>query len=1016
MKIQQSNPRRGFNFKINRLFQISFRQNLILVLACLVIPAMLPAISGGCRKGEEIKRPAAYVDPFIGTAAHGHTFPGAMVPFGMVQLSPDTRKDSWDGCSGYHYSDNRIFGFSHTHLSGTGVGDYGDIRLLPWSGDIKPVKEKYESGELPYSHFSHKREQAGAGYYQVALDDAAVIAELTAGERCGFHRYTFSDDAQFVVLDIAEGVTSDEILGLELSIVNEYSLSGMKRSSGWADDQYVFFHAVFSKPFAGIEVLEEGRRLEGSSFKSMNDLTCILSFEGGGDEVLMVKVGISAVDTAGARKNLESCTPGWDFDGMRQNAYEAWDAELSRITVEGGTHAQRVVFYTALYHAFMAPYLYSDADGRYRGHDMQIHQAGNTPVYTVFSLWDTFRALHPLFTIVQQERTGEFINTMLDIHDKGGLLPVWELAANETGCMIGYHSVPVIADARVKGIRGFNMEKAYEAMKKSSMQDTEGLQYYRRYGYIPAGMDGSSVSKTLEYAYDDWCIALMAKEMGMDEDYDEYIQRAQYYKNIFDPETGFMRGKMNGMWVTPFDPLEVNFMLTEANTWQYNFFVPQDISGLMALYGGEEGFVGKLDEMFNAGTAMTGRQQSDITGLIGQYAHGNEPSHHMAYLYNFAGEAWKTQELVRKIMDELYTERPDGLCGNEDCGQMSAWYVFSAMGFYPVTPGTDYYVTGSPLFDKVGIRLENGNTVIIEARNVSARNKYIQSTSLNGKPLHESFIRHDDIMKGGHFVFEMGPEPNKKWGREAEHRPATGIVDQLITAAPYLIADSRTFESELEIGMDCPDTDAVIRYTLDGSEPGMSSAIYQAPFIIYENTRVRFFSKAPGKHPSKVIEGFFSLMPEGRKVIYHTSYDPQYSAGGDIALIDLIRGGDNFRTGSWQGFHGVDVELLIDLGRAQYVESVRAGFLQDQGSWIFMPEWVAFSLSADGENFEPAGRENCPIDPRDKGGVIHDFAVMPRKDQVRYIKVVARNRAVCPDWHPGAGQAAWLFIDEVLVE
>ncbi|MCK5338133.1 MAG: GH92 family glycosyl hydrolase, partial [Bacteroidales bacterium] len=441
---------------------------------------------------------------------------------------------------------------------------------------------------------------------------------------------------------------------------------------------YVYFYAVFSEPFTGFEVFENGIMLEGNTFASLEDLKCILSFDDEAGEEIMVKVGISAVDAAGAKNNLETEIPAWDFDGIRQKAYDSWNEELGRIEVEGGTDAQKVTFYTAMYHSFLAPYLYSDADGRYRGHDLQVHRADGHEMYTVFSLWDTFRALHPLFTIVQRERTNDLIKSILDMYDKGGLLPVWELAANETWCMIGYHSIPVIADAYAKDIRGYDVGLAYEAMRKSSMQDREGLKYYRQYGFIPAGMDGASVSKTLEYAYDDWCIASMGKDLGFEEDYVNYIQRAQYYKNLFDPETGFMRGRMNGMWVTPFDPTEVNFMLTEANTWQYTFFVPQDVSGMMDLLGGREQFTKKLDDMFNADMEMSGRQQSDITGLIGQYAHGNEPSHHMAYLYNFAGEAWKTQKLVRQIMAEQYSELPDGLCGNEDCGQMSAWYVLSA--------------------------------------------------------------------------------------------------------------------------------------------------------------------------------------------------------------------------------------------------------------------------------------------------------------------------------------------------
>jgi len=1014
MQLQTSNSKLQTNSTLNACPERSRgAQHSTLRWWCQFLMLLgLVIMLSSCSLFESYNKPADYVDPMIGTDGHGHTYPGAMVPFGMVQLSPDTRKDNWDACSGYHYSDDTIYGFSHTHLSGTGVGDYGDIRLMPCILAKDTLIAMLGSGILPSAGFSHDDEIAEAGYYAVEFEEVEV--ELTVGKRSGLHKYDFEGGEKHVLLDLYEGATTDKILALELNVIDDHSLSGLKRTRGWSKDQYVYFYAEFSEPFDDIGIFEEGKALEGKSFSSMDDLKCLLSFAEGVDE-RYVKVGISAVDSEGAKRNVLNDIPEWDFDELRQQAHESWNDELGRIEVDGGTEEQKITFYTALYHAYLAPYLYSDVDGRYRGHDLEVHKSDHD-MYTVFSLWDTFRALHPLFTITQQERTNDLIKVMLDIYEKGGLLPVWELAANETWCMIGYHSVPVITDAYVKGIRDYDVSKAYAAMKKSSMQDREGLAYYRRYGYIPADKDGSSVSKTLEYAYDDWCIAMMAKDLGHEDDYKKYIQRAQFYKNLFDPETAFMRGRMNGMWVTPFDPVEVNFMLTEANTWQYNFFVPQDVSGLMALYGGPDGFVEKLDEMFNASTEMSGRQQSDITGLIGQYAHGNEPSHHMAYLYNFAGQPWKTQELVRQIMAEQYSEKPDGLCGNEDCGQMSAWYVLSAMGFYPVTPGTDYYVIGSPIFDRVTIHLENGAKCTIEANGNTAGNMYVQSLLKNGEPYTRSFIKHNDIMDGAHFVFEMGPEPNKDWGNMEGDIPVTSITDQLITPAPYIIADSRTFSYDLDLAMGCLNNDAVIKYTLDGSTPSWDSRTYKSPLQINKNTAVSLFARAKGKVSSKVVEGFFSLMPAGRMVTYNTGYNSQYTAGGDIALIDLIRGTDNFRTGSWQGFHGVDVDVIVDLGRTQRANIIRAGFLQDQNSWIFMPEWVEFSISADGENYKKAGRQENPFDPRADGGITHDFSVKTSGMNVRYVRLQAKNRGVCPDWHPGAGNPAWLFIDEIIVE
>ncbi len=980
----------------------------------IAICCLLLAILAGCT-AVEIKEPVDYVNPFIGTGGHGHTYPGAATPFGMVQLSPDTRKDNWDACAGYHYSDNSISGFSHTHLSGTGVGDYGDIRFSPVAFSQDMTSEEIAGFDVK-STFSHQQETASPGYYSVILDDYDIAVELCASPRCGLHKYTFpAEKNAAVIIDLTEGVTSDKILENWVEVINEKTISGCKSSRGWANEQVIYFWVEFSKPFHDYKIMEEDKPVNSNRYSTDEHLKIILNFDSGNAQTILARVGISAVDVEGARLNLEKEIPGFDFDRLRAVARDNWNDMLKKIVVEGGTEEDKTVFYTALYHSFLAPNLFSDVDGRYRGHDFKIHKTDGHKMYTVFSLWDTFRALHPLFTLVQQELTNDLINSMLRMYEQGGLLPVWELAANETWCMIGYHSIPVITDAYFKGIRKYDVGKAFEAMKKSAEEDHHGLRYYKQFGYIPADKEGESVSKTLEYAYDDWCIAMMAKDLDKQKDYKRYIQRAQYYKNIFDPETRFMRGKMNGMFVEPFNPAEVNFMLTEANTWQYSFFVPQDISGLMDLLGGKRAFVERLDTLFNTSAELSGRHQSDITGLVGQYAHGNEPSHHMAYLYNYAGQAWKTQELVRKIMRELYGPGPDGLCGNEDCGQMSAWYILSSMGFYPVTPGTDEYIIGSPVFERVSINLENGKSFVIHAEHNSKENIYIQSARLNGTAYTRTFLSHADIMAGGELVFEMGNQKNEEWGVHDSDIPHTAIADHPITPVPYIIADSRSFTEEMSIGLANIYPEAEIFYDFGNSRSLGGFEPYEKPISISKATWLRTYALKNECSVSQLASGEFNIMPEGRTVQIKHPYNSQYTAGGDYGLIDLLRGGENFRTGFWQGYQGVDLDLVIDLGAETGVSMISAGFLQDQRSWIFMPEFVEVSVSLDGESYISSGQIKNDIPQDQEGVVIREFVFHPPDESIRYIHVFAKNTGKCPEWHLGSGSPAWIFVDEIVI-
>jgi len=581
--------------------------------------------------------------------------------------------------------------------------------------------------------------------------------------------------------------------------------------------------------------------------------------------------------------------------------------------------------------------------------------------------------------------------------------------------MIGYHAVPVIVDAYMKGIRDFDAEKALEAMKHSAELDHFGLEYYKEKGYIPANEESESVSKTLEYAYDDWCIATMAKEMGRMEDYEHYLKRAQSYKNLFDPSTGFMRARMNGRWFEPFDPKEVNFNYTEANSWQYSFFVPQDVNGLKELLGGSERMIDRLDQLFEESSETTGRQQSDITGLIGQYAHGNEPSHHMAYLYSYLGQPWKTQLRARQIMDMLYTPQPDGLCGNEDCGQMSAWYVLSAMGFYPVTPGDQVYVLGSPLFDAVKLNLENGNEFIIRTNNNSRENIYIQGASLNGKMMTRSYISQQDIMAGGEVVLEMGPEPNLSWGSGEGDMPGSAITEQLITPVPFVLKGERTFVENTEVSLGCIPGSGEIRFTLDGSDPTGGSELYTGEFLLDRSATLKAIVVKEGHPSSGILTAVFNKIPEGRSITLNTAYAGQYSGGGDLCLIDFIRGPKNFRTGAWQGYEGVDVDAVIDLGDIQPIRKLETGFLQDAGAWIFMPVEVQYYVSTNGVDFNLEGTVANKISPRKNDVEIQNF-VLELNARARYVKVVAKNMGTCPDWHVGEGRPAWIFMDEIVVE
>jgi len=782
-----------------------------------------------------------------------------------------------------------------------------------------------------------------------------------------------------------------------------------------------------------------------------------LIFDSSKGRRLLVKVAISFVSIEGARKNLEAELPHWDFDKVRSDAKAAWNKELSKIEVSGGTPEQTTNFYTALYHTMIHPNIFNDVDGNYRGLDGKVHQlrvlspgfsrptAAKRPPeggtqnagdqYTVFSLWDTFRAAHPLYTIIDQKRTVDFINTFIRQYEQGGRLPVWELWGNETDTMIGYHAVSVIADAMAKGIKGFDYEKAYEAAKHSAELDHFGLAAYKRRGYISMEDENESVSKTLEYAYNDWCIMSMASTLynlrqfekqnnrepkenaeylkRLEADVEKYRRRAGYFENLFDTETRFFRPKQNGAFVKPFAPQEVTFHFTEGNSWQYSFFVPHDVSRLMQLMGGPTKFVEKLDELFTTETKLSGRVQPDITGLMGQYAHGNEPSHHIAYLYNYAGAPSKTQRRVRRIMDEFYKPTPDGLIGNEDCGQMSAWYVLSASGFYPVVPGQTRYDLGTPLFRQVTYRLENGKRFTIKAPNVSPANIYIKSAKWNGRAHPFSYITHEQIMAGGVLELEMSATPNDR----AFESFSSSTVYQDFAAVPVIDGGrGRVFDRSATVTLRSTSPNARIRYTLDGTEPGRDSTLYTAPFTIDKTTTVKAVVMGEGGAArSLVAEATLHKKPNDWNVRLFSKYNRQYTGGGDEGLIDGIRGTTNFASGEWQGYQGQDFVVVIDLKKPTEIKQLGGGFLQVARSWIWMPTRVEFEVSDDHQNWRKVAEIKTDLPAEDMTPTIREYVQNISPVRARYVRVTARNLGKIPAWHPGAGGEAFIFVDEIFV-
>jgi predicted alpha-1,2-mannosidase len=950
--------------------------------------------------------PTIFVNPFIGTGGHGHTYPGASAPFGMMQLSPDTRYDGWDGCSGYHYSDSIIYGFSHTHLSGTGVPDYCDLLIVPQSNTPKTLPG-YLNKNGYGSTFKHESEKASPGFYGVYLDQSNIQVRLTVSQRAGIHEYTFNnkDEKRYILIDLDH---RDRVLDYSLETIGNNTVQGARISKAWANKQHFYFYLETSLPF-----------IKSTKINEKGQHKLLLEFPNNIDKISL-RVGMSAADILGAKENLLSEIPEWNFEKVRANTVKQWNDELGKIKISLEDKEKATIFYTALYHSYLVPNIFSDVNGKYRGRDNKIHTISNEQKqYTVFSLWDTYRATHPLFTLMQQKRTNEFITTFLRQFDEGKDLPVWELSGNETECMIGYHSVSVIADAYLKGINQFDTTKALSAMITTAKLNEYAKIPYAKNGFIDSDQEPESVSKTLEYAYDDWCISEMAKKMGDKKSEKEFELRSFNFLNLYDPQTKFMRAKRAAQWFSPFEPSEVNFNYTEANAFQYSMAAPQAIKTLAEIQGGADSLESWLDRLFTSQSKLSGREQSDITGLIGQYAHGNEPSHHMAYLYNYTNSPHKTQFYIDKITKELYSNSPDGLSGNEDCGQMSSWFVLSSLGFYPVAPGKPYYEIGRPCFSEAVIKFENNKSLRISAINNSPENKYIRSVKLNGLPIYRSYLSHEEIMNGGVLEFEMSDSIknlNDKW---ISGSPENSIPSNFVPV-PFILNESRIFDTKISIEMGFLKINSQDEFTLFYSIKKGVWNKYSKPFEIDKSTLIELKLQrklSSGElFESQIVNRYFKKKDNSIRLDLKTKYANQYAASGPNSLIDEIEGGNEFRTGDWQGFYGEDILADVSFESPRELQEFGISCIRDQKSWIFLPSRIQIEISQDGKNFEKLEFINIPqATDKDENPKKEKFLVkLPLAKKVISIRYKVFNPGNCPEWHLGNGNPTWLFLDELI--
>lgn len=975
----------------------------------IYIPALIYLLFSCTAKERQYTQ---YVDPFIGTGgsgwSEGRCIPGPMLPYGMVQLSPEVRDDTHTGF--YHYNRPTIKGFSHTHISGSGVADAADITFAPMTGkpEFTPGDEKMpENGYR--SRFSKETEKASPGYYTVMLDDYDIKAELTATMRTGMHRYTFPESSEsHIIVDLKHGTKGNWVIDSWIKVIDTKTIGGFRRSNALTANKYVYFVAEFSKPFDAIGLVSDGEICREKKEVQGHDIQAVIRYETSGDEQIVAKVGISAVSMESAAENLKKENPGWSFDKVRENAVECWEKHLAKIKIEDSDEELRKTFYTALYHTMAGPMEYTDVAGNYRGPDRNIHHTNGEYVHhTLFSLWDTYRTLHPLMTILAPERVNDIVCTFINYYEQSGRLPFWECYSSETWYMIGYHAVSVIADAYRKGIRDYDAHKALEACCAMAERNDLGLEYYTKLGYIPHNRTRWAVSKNLEYAYDDYCIAMLAKELGDEKVYDTYIKRSQFYKNTFNPENKFFMGKgSDGKWKPDFNPGGWSSNYCEAGAYQYRYYVPHDLQTLIEMFGGKEEFVNSLDSLF----------------VLNRYEHDNEPSHHMPFLYNYAGYAWKTQEKVRDILLNSYNNTPEGLCGNDDVGQMSAWYVMSALGLYPVCPGVPEYVLTAPLFEHATIEVGNNKKFVISTVNHSKENKYIRGVTLNGKPYTKSYITHADTMSGGEICYELSAQPNKEWASSPEDCPYSGIEEKVVTT-PYVVVEDDKAIGTKKVSLETATENAVICYTTDGSTPTERSAVFVGPVSLDSTTIVKALAVADGYMPSYISETTVKVRHSEYPKIIDNIPVPTYfeltADGGSENLIDGLYGTTELYGGYWVFFYGQNqLDVTIDLGEQRPVKSISTNFhLQANGNYnSFGPKHLEYLVSGNGTDFTSVYEDSYRHTPvTDTEATIKTFKKELTNIRGRYVRVKAESVGMPPPW-----SLYWypvnMCIDEITIE
>lgn len=942
-----------------------------------------------------------YVNPFVGTAGHGHTFPGPVVPFGMVQVGPDTRRGNWDACGGYYYEDTVIYGFSHTHLSGVGVEDYADLLIVPQQGELK-LDPIYKSTKGYGASFSHQNEIAEPGYYEVKLDNGIHVA-LTATERCAIHTYTFSKaikGKKYLLLDLEY---RDIVLDYAIRKIDKRTISGKRISESWAKEQHFYFHLETSTDFISC-------KLEVN--KKNNRKALVLEFPEYIDS-LTVRVAVSGTNEKYAKMNFDAEIKNKNFNEIRQNAKLKWIEQLGKIHID--TYNDKILtnFYTALYHTAIHPSLWSDVNGSYRTFDNQV-DANTLNQYSVFSLWDTYRATHPLYTITNPELIPNFVSSFLSQQRITGRMPMWPLSNNETFCMIGYHSSSVIADAVTKGIKLQNNDELLEALIASAFSNELGKFEYSMSGFISAGNEAESVSKTLEYAYDDWCIARFAEYLGQTSIQNEFDKRACSWINLFNEKSGFFQPRKQGVWLNNFIPNEINQHFTEANAWQYSLAVPHNLNDLIETKGGKKSFETFLDSLFRTSSKMSGREQSDVTGLIGQYAHGNEPSHHIAYLYNYAGAPWKSQEVLDEIMTKYYLPTPDGLSGNEDCGQMSAWYVFSALGFYPVCPGNPTYAIGRPMVNNAEINM-NGKSFILKVYNNSETNKYVQKIKWNSLVYPFLYITHEMLLSGGLLEIEMGAQPNMNLGHYKTDL-STMKIDEFVSV-PYFETISEVFSDTCIIRIQkLSNNDGNIYYSFDS----IHFEQYKGQNIILTETK-KLHAKVVREikgiiYESKVVTNTFKKYVNDKIVTLDCLWENHYPGSGMQNLVDEQRGGKDFRNIEWQGFQCEYVSGVIAFTNERMIRKITLSALQDVRSWIYIPTEFYVEYSLDGKTYKKFGLTKPKINSKTKSNCILDIIVEASPTKAKYIRFKAKNLGKNPNWHISPGGKTWVFLDELMIE